>query len=143
MGDRIQGVVTRVMDFGAFVEIEPGVEGLIHLSEMSWAKKVRKPSDVLKPGDTVEAAVLGVNMGERRLFTVLSDLGWIYKGADQRWHIYQRTSAMGRLRPRPSWRVNEETGEKVANVPTVRVTPRGLHDLHQKLGGSGPLLLSA
>jgi small subunit ribosomal protein S1 len=66
-GDRVQGVVTRVMDFGGFVEIEPGVEGLIHLSEMSWAKKVRKPSDVLKAGDTVEAVVLGVNMGERRL----------------------------------------------------------------------------
>jgi small subunit ribosomal protein S1 len=66
-GDRVHGVVTRVADFGAFVEIEPGVEGLIHLSEMSWAKKVRKPSDVLKQGDTVEAVVLGVNMGERRL----------------------------------------------------------------------------
>ena len=66
-GDRVQGVVTRVTDFGAFVEIEPGVEGLIHLSEMSWAKKVRKPSDVLKAGDTVEAVVLGVNMAERRL----------------------------------------------------------------------------
>jgi len=66
-GDRVNGVVTRVADFGAFVEIEPGVEGLIHVSEMSWAKKVRKASDVLKPGDTVEAVVLGVNMGERRL----------------------------------------------------------------------------
>ena len=67
VGDRVNGVVTRVADFGGFVEIEPGVEGLIHLSEMSWAKKVRKASDVLKPGDTVEAVVLGVNMGERRL----------------------------------------------------------------------------
>ncbi len=66
-GDRVHGTVTRVADFGAFVEIEAGVEGLIHLSEMSWAKKVRKPSDVLKTGDTVEAVVLGVNMGERRL----------------------------------------------------------------------------
>jgi small subunit ribosomal protein S1 len=66
-GDRVHGVVTRVTDFGAFVELEPGVEGLIHLSEMSWAKKVRKPSDVLKSGDTVEAVVLGVNMAERRL----------------------------------------------------------------------------
>src|SRR3984893_11102552 len=67
VGDRVNGVVTRVADFGAFVEIDTGVEGLIHLSEMSWAKKVRKPSDVLKPGDTVETVVLGVNMGERRL----------------------------------------------------------------------------
>jgi small subunit ribosomal protein S1 len=66
-GDRVHGTVTRVADFGAFVELEPGVEGLIHLSEMSWAKKVRKPSDVLKTGDTVEAVVLGVNMAERRL----------------------------------------------------------------------------
>ncbi len=66
-GDRVHGTVTRVADFGAFVEIEPGVEGLIHLSEMSWAKKVRKASDVLKTGDNVEAVVLGVNMGERRL----------------------------------------------------------------------------
>ena len=67
VGERIQGLVTRVTDFGAFVEIEPGVEGLIHLSEMSWAKKVRKPGDVLKTGDTVEAVVLGMNSAERRL----------------------------------------------------------------------------
>jgi small subunit ribosomal protein S1 len=66
-GDRVHGAVTRVADFGAFVEIEPGVEGLIHLSEMSWAKKVRKAGDVLKTGDVVEAVILGVNTGERRL----------------------------------------------------------------------------
>src|SRR6202167_3899105 len=66
-GDRVHGVVTRVTDFGAFVELEPGVEGLIHLSEMSWSKKTRKPSDVVKPGDSVEAVVLGVNEGERRM----------------------------------------------------------------------------
>jgi small subunit ribosomal protein S1 len=66
-GERVHGVVTRVLDFGAFVELEPGIEGLIHLSEMSWAKKVRKPSDVLKSGDTVEAVILGVNVGERRI----------------------------------------------------------------------------
>src|SRR5215467_11724355 len=60
-GDRIQGSVTRVADFGAFVELEKGVEGLIHLSEMSWSKKVRKPTDVVKPGDQVEVVILGVN----------------------------------------------------------------------------------
>ena len=53
-GERVQGTVTRVTDFGAFVELEPGIEGLIHVSEMSWSKKVRKPSDVVKPGETVE-----------------------------------------------------------------------------------------
>jgi small subunit ribosomal protein S1 len=66
-GERVRGAVTRVADFGAFVELEPGVEGLIHISEMSWAKKVRRPSDLVKPGETVEAVILGVNSGERRI----------------------------------------------------------------------------
>src|SRR5438876_7745799 len=55
------------MDFGAFVELEPGVEGLIHVSEMSWVKKVRKPSDLVKPGETVEAVILAVSAGEQRM----------------------------------------------------------------------------
>jgi small subunit ribosomal protein S1 len=66
-GERAHGTVTRVTDFGAFVELEPGVEGLVHLSEMSWSKKVRKPADVVKPGDTVEVVVLGVSPTERRI----------------------------------------------------------------------------
>jgi small subunit ribosomal protein S1 len=66
-GDRVKGSVTRVADFGAFVELEKGVEGLIHLSEMSWSKKVRKPSDVVKPGDQVDVVILGVNQGDRRI----------------------------------------------------------------------------
>jgi len=67
VGDRVQGSVTRLADFGAFVELEKGVEGLIHLSEMSWTKKVRKPADALKVGEQVEVAVLGVNQAERRI----------------------------------------------------------------------------
>jgi small subunit ribosomal protein S1 len=66
-GERARGTVTRVLDFGAFVELEPGIEGLIHISEMSWAKKVRTPGDVVKTGDTVETVILGVNVGERRI----------------------------------------------------------------------------
>ncbi len=68
IGDRVRGTVTRLADFGAFVEIEPGVEGLIHISEMSWSKgKVRKAGDVAKQGEIVEVIVLGVNVGERRM----------------------------------------------------------------------------
>jgi small subunit ribosomal protein S1 len=67
IGERVQGTVTRVADFGAFVELEKGVEGLIHLSEMSWSRKVRKPSDVVKPGDQVEAVILSVNQADRRI----------------------------------------------------------------------------
>ena len=67
-GDRVRGTVTRLVDFGAFVELEPGIEGLIHISEMSWAKgKTRKASDVVKEGETVEAVILGVNEAERRM----------------------------------------------------------------------------
>lgn len=67
VGQRITGTVTRLMDFGTFVELEPGIEGLIHVSEMSWVKKVHKPSDILKPGDTVEAVVLSVKQEEKRI----------------------------------------------------------------------------
>jgi small subunit ribosomal protein S1 len=67
VGQRITGAVTRLADFGAFVEIEPGVEGLIHISEMSWGKKIHHPSDVLKQGDTVDAVILGVKPEERRI----------------------------------------------------------------------------
>jgi small subunit ribosomal protein S1 len=67
VGERVKGTVTRVTDFGAFVELEKGIEGLVHLSEMSWSKKVRKPSDVVNPGDVVDVVVLGVNAPDRRI----------------------------------------------------------------------------
>ncbi|MEO8596885.1 MAG: 30S ribosomal protein S1 [Candidatus Solibacter sp.] len=67
VAERVKGTVTRVTDFGAFVELEKGIEGLVHLSEMSWSKKVRKASDVLNPGETVEVVVLGVNAPDRRI----------------------------------------------------------------------------
>jgi small subunit ribosomal protein S1 len=66
-GDRVTGKVTRVQEFGAFVEVEPGIEGLIHVSEISWGKKVRSAADVLKQGDTVDAVILGIKLEERRL----------------------------------------------------------------------------
>src|SRR6202050_3375451 len=84
-GDRVRGTVTRLMDFGAFVEIEPGIEGLIHISEMSGAKRVRTPADVVKPGDTVEAVILGVKVPERRLSLGLKQaLGDPWAGAAQK-----------------------------------------------------------
>jgi small subunit ribosomal protein S1 len=66
-GERFKGKVARVADFGAFVELEPGVEGLIHVSEMSWTKKNVRPADLVKVGDMVDVVVLGVNPGERRI----------------------------------------------------------------------------
>jgi small subunit ribosomal protein S1 len=67
VGERVRGSVTRVLEFGAFVELEPGIEGLIHVSEMSWGKKLRSASTLVKPGEMVDALILGVNAGERRI----------------------------------------------------------------------------
>lgn len=66
-GQRVQGKVSRLADFGAFVELLPGVDGLIHVSELSWTKKIRKPSDLLKAGEQVEVVVLGVNAVDKRI----------------------------------------------------------------------------
>ena len=66
-GQRVEGTVTRLADFGAFVEIEPGLEGLIHISEMSWAKKLHHPSDMLKEGDRVDAVILSIKPEEKRI----------------------------------------------------------------------------
>jgi small subunit ribosomal protein S1 len=67
VGERVRGTVTRVAEFGAFVELEPGIEGLIHVSEMSWGRKLKSASTLVKTGETVEAVILGVNSGERRI----------------------------------------------------------------------------
>ncbi|MFA6815161.1 MAG: 30S ribosomal protein S1 [Lentisphaeria bacterium] len=64
---RIHGKVVNVMPYGAFVELEEGIEGLIHVTEMSWTKKINRASDVLKVGDEVDAIVLGVNKESRKI----------------------------------------------------------------------------
>ena len=67
VGERVSGKVVSLTDYGAFVELEPGVEGLIHVSEMSWSKRVKHPSKVVNAGDMVEAMVLGVDPQARRI----------------------------------------------------------------------------
>ena len=67
VGIRVSGKVVSLTDYGAFIELEPGVEGLIHVSEMSWSKRVKHPSKILNQGDPVEALVLGVDPGARRI----------------------------------------------------------------------------
>jgi small subunit ribosomal protein S1 len=66
-GDRVTGKVVSLTDYGAFVELEPGVEGLIHISEMSWSKRLRHPSKILNVGDSVDVGVLEVNLEKRRI----------------------------------------------------------------------------
>ncbi len=86
VGDQIHGKVARLADFGAFVEIQPGVDGLLPVSEMSWTQRVRRPHDLLKVGDSVRCAVLSVDPEKRRIglsLKALADDPW--KGVQERY----------------------------------------------------------
>ncbi|MFZ0885326.1 MAG: 30S ribosomal protein S1 [Candidatus Acidiferrales bacterium] len=67
VGTRVQGKIVGVTDYGAFVQIEPGVEGLVHVSEMSWSKRTKHPSKIVKEGDDVDVVVLEVKTDQRRI----------------------------------------------------------------------------
>ena len=66
-GGKVAGKVVNLMPYGAFIELEPGVEGLVHVSELSWTKRINKPSEVLKAGEDIEAVVLGINQDEQKI----------------------------------------------------------------------------
>jgi small subunit ribosomal protein S1 len=74
VGSRVLGRVVTVTDYGAFVELEPGIEGLIHISEMTWSRRMKHPSRVVKPGDQVESVVLEINTHDRRISLGLKQL---------------------------------------------------------------------
>jgi len=67
IGSKVAGKVVNLMPYGAFIELEPGVEGLVHVSELSWTKRINKPSEVLKAGEDIEAVVLGINQDEQKI----------------------------------------------------------------------------
>ncbi|RIW17257.1 30S ribosomal protein S1 [Algoriphagus lacus] len=67
IGSRVQGKIVNVADYGAFLELAPGVEGLIHVSEMSWSQHLRNPADFVKVGDEIEAVVLTLDKDERKM----------------------------------------------------------------------------
>jgi small subunit ribosomal protein S1 len=67
IGSRVHGKVRNLTDFGAFVEIEEGIDGLVHVSDMSWTKRIKHPSEVLKKGDEVEAIITSIDEENRRI----------------------------------------------------------------------------
>ncbi len=67
VGDIVKGKVTKLTDFGAFIELEEGIEGLVHISELSWVKRIKHPREVLNPGDEVEAKILGYDLDQARI----------------------------------------------------------------------------
>ncbi|HKT24967.1 MAG TPA: 30S ribosomal protein S1 [Terriglobales bacterium] len=74
IGAHVRGRVLSVTDYGAFVELEQGIEGLVHVSEMTWSKRMKHPSKIVKPADEVETVVLNVNPAERRISLGLKQL---------------------------------------------------------------------
>src|SRR5512139_998431 len=74
VGAKVKGKVVNLVPYGAFVELEPGVEGLVHITELSWTKRVAKPSDMLKQDQEIEAVVLGINREEQKISLGLRQL---------------------------------------------------------------------
>jgi small subunit ribosomal protein S1 len=74
VGDIIKAAVTKITTFGAFIEIEPGIEGLAHISELSWTKRINNPKEVLDVGDVVEAKILGYDLDKKRVSLGLKQL---------------------------------------------------------------------
>jgi small subunit ribosomal protein S1 len=89
IGKRIKGKVVSLTDYGAFVELEPGVEGLIHVSEMSWTKRIKHPSKVLTVGDESEAVVLDVDERERKISLGLKQI------EPNPWSVIEQTYPIG------------------------------------------------
>src|SRR2546422_9957566 len=83
VGTRIKGKVRNLTSFGAFVEIEPGIDGLIHISDMSWTKRVQHPSEVVKKGDEVDVLILNVDAENKR-----SEERRVGKECRSRWSPY-------------------------------------------------------
>lgn len=93
LGSRISGKVVNILPYGAFVELEPGVEGLVHISEFSWTKRVSHPSELLKIGDSVEVAVLNLDAAGRKI-----SLG-IKQAQENPWHgVAQKYGVGDRVR---------------------------------------------
>src|SRR5207248_9644671 len=67
IGKRLSGKVRNLTSFGAFVEIEPGIDGLIHISDMSWTKRVQHTSEVVKKGDSVDVVILNIDADNKRI----------------------------------------------------------------------------
>jgi small subunit ribosomal protein S1 len=83
VGTRISGKVRNLTSFGAFVEIEPGIDGLIHISDMSWTKRVQHPSEVVKKGDAVDVVILNIDAENKRISLGLKqaqDDPWLHIG---------------------------------------------------------------
>jgi len=115
IGDRIVGTVRNLTDFGAFVEIEEGIDGLVHVSDMSWGRRVRHPSEVLKKGDQVQAVLTAIDVDNRRISLSIKEF------RPNEWEEFARSHHPGQ--------VVEGTVAKVAEFGVFVRLPGGLEGL--------------
>ena len=101
VGSVVEGRVRKLSEFGAFVEIEEGIDGLVHISDLSWTKRVQHPSELLKKGQVVQAVILNIDSGNRRLSLGVKQL------QPDAWETFFQTHAIGDVvKGRPSRAVN-------------------------------------
>ncbi len=91
VGSTVKAEIRNLTNYGAFVELEPGIDGLIHISDLSWIKKVSHPSEVLKKGDTVEAIILSVDQESKKITLGIKQLG------DNPWQSIEKTLPIGTI----------------------------------------------
>ena len=91
VGSTVKAEIHNLTNYGAFVELEPGIDGLIHISDLSWIKKVSHPSEVLKKGDTVEALILSVDQESKKITLGIKQLG------DNPWESIEKTLPIGTI----------------------------------------------
>jgi len=115
VGERRQGVVVRLADFGAFVELAKGVDGLLHISDMSWTRRIRRPADVLSVGDEVEVQVLDLDTDRRRISLGMKQLtGDPWEGISERIPVGKKLT--GKVQKVASFGVFVEVEEGVVGL---------------------------
>lgn len=95
VGDVVKAPVTKITSFGVFIEIEPGIEGLAHISELSWTRKITNPKEILNIGDVVEAKILGYDLDKKRVSLGLKQL------AENPWDTIEERYQVGTILTRP------------------------------------------
>ena len=129
IGSVVEGRVRNMTDFGAFIEIEEGIDGLVHVSDLSWTKRVKHPSEVLKKGQLVQAAILNIDAKGHRLSLGIKQL------QPDAWETYLQSHQTGRYRTRAGlsrWRVLghlwnwRKASRGFAIFRKCRVTPGGV-----------------
>ena len=120
IGIVVEGRVRKLTDFGAFIEIEEGVDGLVHVSDLSWTKHVKHPSEIVKKGQLVQAVILNIDAPNRRLSLGVKQL------QPDSWEIFFRTHQVGDLvrgrvcRASAIWSVRGVGAGRRGAVPSVR-----------------------